>query len=220
MADLIFFYNLLSTAGVVGKAILLVLVTMSVFCWSIIFFKFLQYKNLFSQIKNLKRILSDNSTIQQVSQILEKKGKKIYSPLVEGVVREFLYYKKNGTYINEENLESFQRVITIRVLNLQKYYRSGISFLALCSSSAPFIGLLGTVVGVIATFRAISIQKATSLAVVAPGLAEALVATALGIFVAIPALVFYNYFGNKLKFFLEDLDIISIQILSIVRKSQ
>ena len=129
------------------------------------------------------------------------------------------YKKKTSNSLSEEELKVFQRVATIQLVQIQKKYRIGLSFLAICSSSSPFIGLLGTVIGVTNTFKEISLQKATSLAVVAPGLSEALVATALGIFVAIPALIFYNYFNNKLRSLVEDLETITLEILNIFKST-
>ena len=220
MTDITFFLQLLSKAGVAGKLILLLLVLMSVFCWAIILFKFFQYSKVFYQLKSFSNLLHKKPNIQQLYQLIEKKRRKIYYPLVEACIKEFLHYKENlGGRPREEDINHFQRVADIHTFNIHKKYRIGIVFLALCSSSAPFIGLLGTVIGVINTFREIALQNASSLAVVAPGLAEALIATAFGIFVAIPALIFYNYFNNKLRNLLEDLDLLVMQILNIIRSS-
>jgi len=92
---------------------------------------------------------------------------------------------------------------------------SGLSFLAIVGSAAPFVGLFGTVWGIMSSFQGIAISKNTSLAVVAPGIAEALLATAVGLFAAIPAVFFYNIFSTKINQFTERTHNFSMQLLNI-----
>ena len=103
-------------------------------------------------------------------------------------------------------------VIDKEILNLQK----GLNFLASVGSTAPFIGLFGTVWGIMNSFTAIGISQNTSLAVVAPGIAEALFATALGLLAAIPAVVAYNRFNNDSKKYSQKLESFSKRFLSII----
>jgi biopolymer transport protein TolQ len=105
-------------------------------------------------------------------------------------------------------------VIDKEILNLQK----GLNFLASVGSTAPFIGLFGTVWGIMNSFTAIGISQNTSLAVVAPGIAEALFATALGLVAAIPAVIFYNKLNNMLENISNKLEIFSEEILVIISK--
>ena len=88
---------------------------------------------------------------------------------------------------------------------------NGLNFLAIIGSVAPFIGLFGTVWGIMTSFQSIAVSKNTSLAVVAPGIAESLLVTGIGLFAAIPALIFYNIFSNKINLFLERLDSFSLE---------
>ena len=105
-------------------------------------------------------------------------------------------------------------VINKELTSLEK----GLNFLASVGSTAPFIGLFGTVWGIMNSFTAIGISQNTSLAVVAPGIAEALFATALGLVAAIPAVLFYNKFNNMLGSINNKLDVFSDEILVIISK--
>jgi biopolymer transport protein TolQ len=95
---------------------------------------------------------------------------------------------------------------------------NGLNFLAIVGSSAPFVGLFGTVWGIMSSFQGIAASKNTSLAVVAPGIAEALLATAVGLFAAIPAVFFYNIFSAKINYFTERAQNFSIQLLNLLSK--
>ena len=95
---------------------------------------------------------------------------------------------------------------------------SGLGFLAIVGSAAPFVGLFGTVWGIMSSFQGIAVSKNTSLAVVAPGIAEALLATAAGLFAAIPAVFFYNIFSAKINQFTERAHNFSVQLLNVLSK--
>lgn len=220
MFDLLFFFPLLAEIGLFGKFILALLFFLSIFSWGVILLKFYQYIGVGYQIASFKKFLQSRKTISQLYQVLEISKGKIYFSLLNNCLLEFDNYKqKSSSNLREDDLVFFQRTATIQLVQMQKKYRLGLNFLAICSSAAPFIGLLGTVVGVTNTFQEIALQKATSLAVVAPGLSEALVATVFGIFVAIPALIFYNYFNSKLRNLVEDLEIVTLEILNILKYS-
>src|SRR4030043_2072175 len=91
----------------------------------------------------------------------------------------------------------------------------GVNFLATTGSAAPFIGLFGTVWGIMESFRRIGVMKSASLAVVAPGIAEALIATAAGLAAAIPAVIFYNYFLNRINTIATEMDNFSAELINI-----
>ncbi len=221
MSDILFFLPLFAQAGIFARFIFILLFFLSVFSWSVILLKFFQYIGVGYQVASFKKFLQKKKDISQLHQILEISEKKIYFPLLSRCLLEFDNHKQRTFQsLGEEELGIFQRIASIQLVQIQKKYRIGLSFLAICSSAAPFIGLLGTVVGVTNTFREISLQKATSLAVVAPGLSEALIATALGIFVAIPALIFYNYYNSKLRNLVEDLEIITLEIVNILKTNK
>jgi len=115
----------------------------------------------------------------------------------------------------KERLTSMMQVAVNQ--SMQKL-ENGLNFLAIVGSSAPFVGLFGTVWGIMSSFQGIAASKNTSLAVVAPGIAEALLATAVGLFAAIPAVFFYNIFSAKINYFNERAQNFSIQILNLLSK--
>jgi len=119
---------------------------------------------------------------------------------------------KNKTNLNE-------RMASILEVNIEKQISKidkGFTFLATVGSTAPFIGLFGTVWGIMNSFQSIAISRNTSLAIVAPGIAEALFATALGLLAAIPAVVAYNKFNNDSKKYSQRLENFSRRFLSII----
>jgi biopolymer transport protein TolQ len=107
------------------------------------------------------------------------------------------------------------RATTVELLKLEKY----VPFLATTASITPFIGLFGTVWGIMTSFQSIGAAGSSSLGVVAPGIAEALIATAAGLFAAIPAVYFYNHFTNRVKHFAADMDDFSLEFLNISERN-
>lgn len=137
------------------------------------------------------------SYLTRQHKFIQEKGKEFFhscsQDMLKGNQESLIHYleKANDQIIDQESTAM----------------EDGLIFLASVSSSAPFIGLLGTVVGIINSFQKIGISGDTSLATVAPGISEALIATALGLFAAIPALLAYNFFRNKIRFLRNDMRI-------------
>jgi biopolymer transport protein TolQ len=114
--------------------------------------------------------------------------------------------------------ERLSNTMQVAVNQSMHKMETGLNFLAIVGSSAPFVGLFGTVWGIMSSFQGIAASKNTSLAVVAPGIAEALLATAIGLFAAIPAVFFYNIFSAKINYFTERAQNFSIQLLNLLSK--
>jgi len=131
--------------------------------------------------------------------------------------KELVYLKKSNhsSCLTSENLESINRALikasNKEVIRLEKM----MSFLATTGSASPFIGLFGTVWGIMDSFQEIGIQKSASLQTVAPGIAEALIATALGLFAAIPAVIAYNHYLHRIKEIISEMEDFSIEFISI-----
>ena len=119
---------------------------------------------------------------------------------------------KNKSNLNERLSSVLEVNIEKQIVTLEK----GFTFLATVGSTAPFIGLFGTVWGIMNSFQSIAISRNTSLAIVAPGIAEALFATALGLLAAIPAVVAYNKYNNDSKKYSQKLENFSKRFLSII----
>ncbi len=110
------------------------------------------------------------------------------------------------------------KTVSYLVQNQVSHLESYLPVLATTGNITPFIGLLGTVLGIIDSFREIGMQGTASIAAVAPGVSEALVATAAGLFTAIPAVIFYNYFLNKARTMVQEMDNFAAEFLNIVER--
>ncbi len=219
---------MIGSSGKIAQGILLLLLWFSVISWAVIVYKWKVYKrakfhsqkflNLFRQ----KKALSDSFATLAVmsgtplSRILATGYKTVQEMARENPV----YVKQSNPKIalNSEALEevksAVQRTASEEFERLEKY----LVFLATCGNVAPFLGLLGTIWGVMDSFRSIGVKGSASLAVVAPGIATALVATIVGLAVAIPAVIGFNYFNNKLRGFSVQFDNFSSELLSQIKK--
>ncbi len=180
--------TLIFKAGPVVKFVLLILLIFSIFSWAIVVYKFrllskvekesLEFQNAFMRTKQWDSLYQStkNLTLSPLPNLF----RAAYS--IEGSDRDEI----KGT---------MKRVVTLEASRLERH----LSFLATAGSTAPFIGLFGTVWGIMNSFMGIGRIGAASLAVVAPGIAEALVATAAGLAAAIPAVVAYNYFLSRTR---------------------
>jgi biopolymer transport protein TolQ len=175
-------FNAFLQANIINQLILILLVILSVYSWSIIIAKYVAIKNSFKLIGKLSN-LSREKDVRTSLKMYITTNNNVYIPILRDIVE---------SNITDNALDNFFENYAI---DIQK----NLSALATLSSVAPFVGLLGTVIGVISSFTAIGLTKSASLAVIAPGIAEALYATALGLFVAIPASWAYNIFANKIN---------------------
>lgn len=180
------------------KITLLILIFFSVMCWAVIFFKLSQLKKAQD---SSQRFWHKFSASGNVSDILDMKALRD-GPMFEifSTGHQTLNKIKKATsnfkdYHRDMLAQSINQCREEEVYKLEQY----VSFLATTASAAPFIGLFGTVWGILTAFMAIGKAGSTSLATVGPYIAEALVATAVGLFAAIPAVIAYNYFTSKIK---------------------
>src|SRR5690606_3073644 len=125
--------------------------------------------------------------------------------------------KSLGSGLGELQQRALERVIEWSAASEAQRLERGLEFLATTGSAAPFVGLFGTVVGIIASFHQIGEAGSASLAVVAPGIAEALIATAMGLFAAIPASIFYNHYVGELRKLGNSIDLFTAQFQADLR---
>jgi biopolymer transport protein ExbB/TolQ len=176
-------FGMLSTADPVVKAVMLGLAIASVGCWAIILEKVVRLSWLRGQIRQLQAVAKSAVSTENA------RG------LVGAVLAAAESEAEDGASRGEDRSDvraRLDRAMRIRLKSELQHQESGLPFLATIGSSAPFIGLFGTVWGIMNSFTAIGLQQDTSLATVAPGIAEALFATALGLAAAIPAVMAYN----------------------------
>lgn len=219
------FFTIISSTGLVVKFVLLTLIIFSIASWTIILLKFFmlrtaeretrEFSILFWRCKNLSDAYSKTKELKN-------------SPAARVFKNGYLELKKIDSFSKKEDenikipLESMRTIGNIKrkmnngITDEMKRLVQLIPFLATAGNTAPFIGLFGTVWGIMDSFHNIGVSKSVSLAVVAPGISEALVATAVGLAVAIPSVMAYNYFSNKLDSINSMLESFSADFLNIV----
>lgn len=207
-------------AGIIVQLLLLSLIVLSVWNWFIIFKKRGEFQKINAENEEFLNMFWAASNLQQIQ---TKTDSFTNSPIARVFksgyqeIERVLGTKEQGLMMTGmENLErSIRKSHDDEVANME----SNISILATTGSTAPFIGLLGTVIGIMNSFGDIAASGSASLAVVAPGISEALFATAIGLFAAIPAVVAYNYLVNKIKKVENQLSGFSSDFLNIARRN-
>ena len=189
-------------ADVLVKAVMLVLVLSSVWCWAIIFEKGIRFRRLRAQADQFEDSFWSGGSLEDLFDRIGTRPDHPMEILFVSAMREWRRSTSKGLTgedflragIKERIVQVMHITLTREVERLERY----MGFLATVGSTAPFVGLFGTVWGIMNSFQAIALTKDTNLAVVAPGIAEALFATALGLIAAIPAVVAYNKFSTDL----------------------
>ncbi|OGD18149.1 MAG: protein TolQ [Candidatus Aminicenantes bacterium RBG_16_63_14] len=213
-------FKIIAEADIVVKLILLLLVFFSVFSWAIIFFKL---KTIKAAVRQSDRFLTAFRRSKSLTEVSDAAKKLRASPLAVIFLagnKELAYQSKasaeNGW--TGQKTDSLNRALlkasNAEVSRLEKM----MFFLATTGSVSPFIGLFGTVWGIMISFVRIGALRSASLQVVAPGIAEALVATAAGLFAAVPAVIAYNYFLGRIKDLSADMEDFSLEFLSIAER--
>jgi biopolymer transport protein TolQ len=191
-------FFMLSNATAVVKGVFVLLLTMSLVSWSLIIYKFF---SLGAALKNSVHGLETFSKARDLSSAIASLQHMSVSPVyhIAGQgIDEFNRLKNKGNSA-EVVYNNVSRSLAQGVGNVLASLGSALYFLATCANVAPFIGLFGTVWGIMSAFHSIGEAGKASLATVAPGISEALIATAIGLFVAIPATIAYNSFVNRIN---------------------
>jgi len=197
-------WSYLSTANWFALTILGLLIFMSALSWAIIVLKALQFRQVAAENEYFLQALAREQALTSLYSLAQNLDSSPLARLYESGYREISAFrqrieKAQMTNARERFLDALGRTLE-RIYNQQtQLLERRLPVLATVSSSAPYVGLFGTVLGVIAAFRDIGVSGVTSLAVVAPGISEALVATAAGLATAIPALIAYNTFRNRVR---------------------
>jgi biopolymer transport protein TolQ len=213
-------FKIIAEADIVVQLILLLLVFFSVFSWAIIFFKYKTIKAGFKQSAKFLEVFRRSKNLADVSDAARKLRASPLAVIFLAGNKELAYQSKasaeNGW--SGEKTDSLNRALlkasNAEVSRLEKM----MFFLATTGSVSPFIGLFGTVWGIMISFIRIGAMRSASLQVVAPGIAEALIATAVGLFAAVPAVIAYNYFLGRIKDLIADMEDFSLEFLSIAER--
>ncbi len=194
-------WGLFLQADIIVQLVILLLILASFWCWAIIFEKTLRMRRLDRQAAQFEESFWSGGSLDELYDRIGQRPDEPMAAIFIAAMREWRRSTTHGAAGEDLRLSLTGRIdrvmdITLgRELNhLERY----MSFLASVGSTAPFIGLFGTVWGIMNSFQAIALTKNTSLAVVAPGIAEALFATALGLIAAIPAVIAYNKLSNDI----------------------
>ncbi len=213
--------NLILHAGPVVKLTMMVLFVASIGTWAIIFFKWRIFKNAKRQNREfLKGFWSGRSLGESFIRAEDFPLSPVAKSFMEVIRESRLNHTKN-------KVESLEVRTAIIMRTLQKSNTGELSsleyaltWLATTASASPFIGLFGTVWGIMGSFQSIGISGSANLAVVAPGISEALVATALGLVAAVPAAIAYNYFNSKVKSQAIALDSFSRDLMNLLQRQE
>ena len=203
--------NLFLRADIIVKSVIVILIACSIYSWAIIIDKVKQFKkiNISSDEFEEKfwRSKSAETFYNSLPSNIEDPMASLFKESMQGLLKS-----KSKTNLAEKMGGILEMGIGKQISKIEK----GFTFLATVGSTAPFIGLFGTVWGIMNSFQSIAISRNTSLAIVAPGIAEALFATALGLLAAIPAVIAYNRFNNESKKYSQKLESFSKRFLSII----
>ncbi len=203
--------NLFIRADIIVKSVILILIACSIYSWAIIIEKFKLFKkiNLSSDEFEQKfwKSRSAESFYKDIPKNIEDPMALVFKASMEAALKT-----RSKSNLNEKLTNMLEINIEKQMSKIEKSY----TFLATVGSTAPFIGLFGTVWGIMNSFQSIAISRNTSLAIVAPGIAEALFATALGLLAAIPAVVAYNKFNHDAKKYSQKLENFSKRFLTII----
>ena len=198
-------------ADIIVKSVIIILIACSVYSWAIIFEKFKLFKKINLSTQDFENKFWKSKSAESFYNNLPN---KIDDPMAKVFINSMQVLLKSKRASNLD--ERMSRILEISIEQQMEKIDKNYTFLATVGSTAPFIGLFGTVWGIMNSFQSIAISRNTSLAIVAPGIAEALFATALGLLAAIPAVIAFNKFSNDSKKYSQKLENFSKRFLSII----
>ena len=198
-------------ADIIVKSVIIILIAASVYSWAIIFDKYKLFKKINKTSDEFEekfwKSKSAETFFNNLPANVDDPMAKVFRVTMQSVIKT-----RSKSNLSERLGSTLQSNIEKQMNIIEKNY----TFLATVGSTAPFIGLFGTVWGIMNSFQSIAISRNTSLAIVAPGIAEALFATALGLLAAIPAVIAYNKFSSDSKKYFQKLENFSKRFISII----
>jgi biopolymer transport protein TolQ len=222
--------ELVLTAGPIAKVVLSVLAIFSIICWALIVEKWWEFRRVRRESARFLRVFREARRFSVVytaakkyrdsplAQVYLAAGQELTS-MLGGVEIVDRVLEESDEGLGAERLDAINRAMrraaAAEIARMERY----LPFLATTASSAPFIGLFGTVWGIMTSFQGIGAQGSANLAVVAPGISEALIATAAGLGAAIPAVMGYNFFVNRVKHWAVEMEGFALELLNIVGRS-
>lgn len=192
-------------ADIIVQAVMLILALASVWSWAVAIDKWFSMANARARARRFEQAFWSGQPMDDITDRVTDKPAEAMARVFSAGAREWRESRRGapGDETNKSIVDRSTQLMDVAVIRETARMESGLPTLAIIASSAPFIGLFGTVIGIMNSFREIAAQGETNLTVVAPGIAEALFATGLGLFAAIPALIFYNKFSADVAAFSE-----------------
>ena len=224
--------GLVATSSPISKAVLLLLALMSVGSWGIILYKLWAFRRSEAQSSSFIDVFRRSSKFSEVQAVCRSLTESPLVGLFQSGYAELTAQLRqggqddldgsprgSGTRPTLKSLAAVDRALMrASVVEVNKL-ESRITFLATVASIAPFVGLFGTVIGIMMSFQMIGETGSTNLAAVGPGIAEALIATAFGLVAAVPAVVAYNHFSNRVRLFASQMDDFAMEFLNIAERN-
>ena len=203
--------SLFLRADFIVKSVIIILIASSVYSWAIIFDKIVMFRRINKDSEDFEerfwKSKSAETFYNSLPAALDNPMAQLFKDSMQAVMKS-----RSKTNISQR----LENILEVNIEKQMNVVNTKFTFLATVGSTAPFIGLFGTVWGIMNSFQSIAISRNTSLAIVAPGIAEALFATALGLLAAIPAVIAYNKFGNDSKKYSQKLENFSKRFISII----
>ena len=203
--------NLFIRADIIVKSVIIILIICSIYSWAVIIEKFRLFKKINQSSEEFEKKFWNAKSAESIYNSLPASIEDPMALVFKDAMQNLLK-RKSKTDLNARMTTMLEIGIEKQISKISK----GFTFLATVGSTAPFIGLFGTVWGIMNSFQSIAISRNTSLAIVAPGIAEALFATALGLLAAIPAVIAYNKFNNDSIKYSQKLENFSKRFLTII----
>jgi len=211
--------DLVLSSGPVVQGVLWLLVIMSIVTWAIVFFKWFQVRSAKTQSKRFSDVFWGSRNLAQISETsIRLKASPVAKVFAAGHKELAQILKSDKPQGDFGELENIDRALKRAKAEELTRLENGNTFLATTASAAPFIGLFGTVWGIMNAFLGLSKTGASTIQAVAPGISEALIATAIGLGAAIPAAIFFNYFTQQIRVLSRNMDMFSAEFLNIARR--
>ncbi len=214
-------WGLFVQADWIVKLVIIILFMASIWCWAIIVHKYFRIRRLQREASRFEDVFWSGGSLDDLFEQIGQRTAEPMSAVFSAAMREWrrsLTRRSNGASVTGSLQERIDRVMHVTVGREMEKLEKHLTFLASLGSTAPFIGLFGTVWGIINSFQSIAAAKQTTLAIVAPGIAEALFATALGLVAAIPAVIAYNKLSTDLNRYAGRLEAFSSEFSAILSR--
>jgi len=204
------------------KMVLLILLFFSIVSWAIIFMKYFSFRRIGKENDAFFESYLKAKRLSEVGSEAKKYPNSTAAEVFRNAYTEFNHISNRSPSSEEVDIraiDTIERAVGRTIGTEVGKLGSFLPFLATTGNACPFIGLFGTVWGIMDTFRGIGLRGSATLAVVAPGISEALIATAMGLAAAIPAVIFYNYYTNKVKAFTVEMEAFGAELINIIERN-